>query len=233
MRLDKYLSESGFCSRSEAGKFVRGGRVTVDGEILRDPSKHIAETAVVTCDGHPIQWSRYQYIMLHKPTGYVSSTDDKGRTVMELLPPACIRLGMFPCGRLDIDTTGLLLVTNDGPGAHDWLSPRHHVTKTYAFTCAAPLTESAIGQMEAGLSLGDFTSQPAKVELVTPQSGEITITEGKFHQIKRMFQAVDNEITSLKRLRFGTLVLDEALEPGQWRYLTEEEIAALQAVREK
>lgn len=233
MRLDKYLSESGYCSRSEAGKLVRSGRITVDGAVLRDPSKHIAETAAVACDGHPIQWSRYQYIMLHKPTGYVSSTEDKGRTVMELLPPACIRLGMFPCGRLDIDTTGLLLVTNDGPGAHDWLSPKHHVAKTYAFTCASPLTEPAIQQMEAGLLLGDFTSQPAKVTLDTPTSGQITITEGKFHQIKRMFQAVDNEITALKRLRFGPLVLDEALTPGQWRYLTADEIEALQAVRER
>lgn len=233
MRLDKYLSESGFCSRSEAGKYVRSGRVTVDGAVVKDPSKHIAETAAVACDGHSVQWSRYQYIMLHKPTGYVSSTEDKGRTVMELLPPACIRLGMFPCGRLDIDTTGLLLITNDGPSAHDLLSPRHHVAKTYAFTCATPLSESAIQQMETGLALGDFTSQPAKVKLDTPQSGEITITEGKFHQIKRMFHAVDNTITSLKRLRFGTLVLDEALEPGQWRYLTEEEIGALQAIREK
>lgn len=233
MRLDKYLSESGFCSRSEAGKLVRSGRVTVDGAAVRDPSKHIAETAEVLCDGKPVLWSRYQYIMLHKPAGYVSATEDRGRTVMDLLPPACTRLGMFPCGRLDIDTTGLLLVTNDGPGAHDWLSPKHHVTKTYAFTCASPLSEQARAQMEAGMELGDFTSQPAKVVLDTPQSGEITITEGKFHQIKRMFHGVDNEILTLKRLRFGPLELDAALEPGQWRYLTEDEVQALQAVREK
>ena len=233
MRLDKYLSESGIFSRSEAGKAIRSGRIAVDGTVLRDPSKHIAETASVTCDGKPVVWSKYQYIMLHKPAGYVSATEDKGRTVMDLLPPACSRLGMFPCGRLDIDTTGLLLITNDGPGAHNWLSPKHHVTKTYRFTCALPLPEEARLRMENGLELGDFTSQPATVHMDTPQSGEITITEGKFHQIKRMFTAVENEITSLKRVQFGPLVLDETLAEGQWRYLTAEEIRALQDVWKK
>lgn len=230
MRLDKYLSESGVFSRSEAGKAIRSGRILVDGELIRDPSRHIAETAQVLCDGRPVVWSRYQYIMLNKPAGYVSATEDKGRTVMDLVPPACTRLGMFPCGRLDIDTTGLLLITNDGPGAHNWLSPKHHVAKTYRFTCAQPLSEDARVRMEAGLELGDFTSQPAHVSLLTPQSGEITIVEGKFHQIKRMFSAVGNEITALQRIRFGPLELDEALEPGQWRYLTAEEIHALQSV---
>ena len=233
MRLDKYLSESGIFSRSEAGKAIRSGRITVDGSVLRDPSKHIPETASVTCDGKPVVWSRYQYIMLHKPAGYVSATEDKGRTVMDLVPPACSRLGMFPCGRLDIDTTGLLLITNDGPGAHNWLSPKHHVTKTYRFTCALPLSQEARSRMENGLELGDFTSLPASVHMDTPQSGEITITEGKFHQIKRMFDAVENEITSLKRVQFGPLVLDDALGPGQWRYLTAEEIRALQDVWKK
>ncbi|MBE6614270.1 MAG: rRNA pseudouridine synthase [Ruminococcaceae bacterium] len=230
MRLDKYLSESGIFSRSEAGKAIRSGRILVDGAPVKDPSKHIAETAQVLCDGKPVIWSKYQYIMLHKPAGYVSATEDKGRTVMDLVPPACVRLGMFPCGRLDIDTTGLLLITNDGPGAHNWLSPKHHVAKTYRFTCALPLSEEARLRMEAGLELGDFTSQPSQVELNAPTEGEITIVEGKFHQIKRMFAAVDNEITSLQRIRFGPLKLDESLEPGQWRYLTDEEIHALQTV---
>lgn len=230
MRLDKYLSESGIFSRSEAGKAIRSGRILVDGAPVKDPSKHITETAQVLCDGKPVIWSKYQYIMLHKPAGYVSATEDKGRTVMDLVPPACVRLGMFPCGRLDIDTTGLLLITNDGPGAHNWLSPKHHVAKTYRFTCALPLSEEARLRMEAGLELGDFTSQPSQVELNAPTEGEITIVEGKFHQIKRMFAAVDNEITSLQRIRFGPLKLDESLELGQWRYLTDEEIHALQTV---
>ncbi len=231
MRLDKYLSESGIFSRSEAGKAIRSGRIQVDDAVIRDPSLHIPETARVTCDGKAVIWSQYHYIMLHKPAGYVSATEDKGRTVMDLVPPSCKRLGMFPCGRLDIDTTGLLLITNDGPGAHNWLSPRHHVEKTYRFTCALPLTEEAQLRMENGLELGDFTSQPARIMMHEPQAGEITIMEGKFHQIKRMFAAVDNEITSLQRIRFGPLQLDPALEPGQWRYLTTEEIHALQSVQ--
>lgn len=230
MRLDKYLSESGIFSRSEAGKAIRSGRIQVADTVVKDPSRHIPETARVTCDGRPVVWSRYQYIMLHKPAGYVSATEDKGRTVMDLVPSACGRLGMFPCGRLDIDTTGLLLITNDGPGAHNWLSPKHHVAKTYRFTCALPLTEEGRIRMENGIALGDFTAQPAKITMTDPQSGEITIMEGKYHQIKRMFAAVGNEITSLQRISFGPLKLDSALEPGQWRYLTEEEIHALQDV---
>ena len=151
---------------------------------------------------------------------------------MDLLPPACVRLGMFPCGRLDIDTTGLLLITNDGPGAHVWLSPKRHVAKTYRYTCAIPLTEEARHRMENGMDLGDFTAQPAKINASDDYHGEITISEGKFHQIKRMFAAVGNEITALERIVFGPLVLDTTLEPGQWRYLREEEICALQKLCE-
>jgi len=233
MRLDKFLSESGLFSRSEAGRAIRGGRIRVDGTVIKDPAVHIAEAAQVFCDGQKVNWSRYQYIMLHKPAGYVSATEDRGRTVMDLLPPACTRLGMFPCGRLDIDTTGLLLITNDGPGAHIWLSPKRHVAKTYSYTCALPLTEDARLRMEDGMELGDFTAQPARVRCTGDCCGEITIAEGKFHQIKRMFAAVGNEITSLKRITFGPLELDAALEPGQWRYLTDAEIRALQEICKK
>ncbi|MBE6568941.1 MAG: rRNA pseudouridine synthase [Ruminococcaceae bacterium] len=231
MRLDKYLAESGLFSRSEAGRAVRGGRITVAGEVVKNPSVHIAEDAEVCCDGKRVYWTKYQYIMLNKPAGVVSATEDGGRTVMDLLPPACKRLDMFPCGRLDIDTTGLLLITNDGPGAHMWLSPKRHVTKTYRFTCDPALHEEAVEKLESGVGLGDFTSAPAKVNLYPDSlSGEISITEGKFHQIKRMFHGVGSEITSLERITFGPLVLDPALERGQWRYLTEEEIASLRAL---
>jgi len=231
MRLDKYCSQSGLLSRSEAGRAIRGGRITVNGEIIKDPSRHISEDAQVLLDGKKVCFSKYQYIMLHKPAGYVSATEDKGRTVMDLLPAFCTRLGMFPCGRLDIDTTGLLLITNDGPGAHVWLSPKHHVSKTYRFTCAHSLDDADVLAMETGMDLGDFTAQPAKLSLGENRCcGEITITEGKFHQIKRMFAAVENEITSLARQTFGPLTLDVSLEPGQWRYLTDAEIEALQSV---
>ncbi len=230
MRLDKYLGESGLLSRSEAGKAIRTGRIQVDGQVVKNPSLHISEDAQVLCDGVPVLWRQFHYIMLHKPAGYVSATEDHGPTVMDLLPPYCTRLDMFPCGRLDIDTTGLLLITNDGPSAHKWLSPKHHVPKTYHYTCRAPLSEDNRRLLESGVSLGDFTSLPATVAPETPTTGCITIVEGKFHQIKRMFAAVDNEITGLARLRFGPIELDPTLEPGQWRYLTDEEIAALMAV---
>ncbi len=230
MRLDKYLGESGLLSRSEAGKAIRAGRIAVDSVIVRDPSLHIREDAQVTCDGVPVLHRQFHYIMLHKPAGYVSATEDRGPTVLDLLPPYCARLDMFPCGRLDIDTTGLLLVTNDGSSAHKWLSPKHHVPKTYFYTCRESLSEDNRQKLESGVSLGDFTSLPATVVPESDTTGQITIVEGKFHQIKRMFGAVGNEITGLKRLRFGPIVLDDSLSPGQWRYLTDAEIAALLAV---
>ena len=231
MRLDKFLAESGLFSRSEAGRAVRAGRVAVGGEVVKNPSVHIPEDAEVFCDGQRVYWTKYQYIMLNKPVGVVSATEDGGRTVMDLLPPSCKRLDMFPCGRLDIDTTGLLLINNDGPGAHMWLSPKRHVTKTYRFTCVPALSEQGIAQLETGVDLGEFISAPAKLQMDAGNlSGTISITEGKFHQIKRMFHGVGSEITSLERIAFGPLTLDPALERGEWRYLTEAEITALQAL---
>ena len=232
MRLDKYLGESGLFSRKEAGIAVRAGRIAVDGAIVRDPSAHIAESACVTCDGKPVLWSRFQYIMLHKPTGVISASEegsgDRTPTVMSLLPEACRRLGMFPCGRLDKDTTGLLVITNDGQSAHKWLSPRRHVPKVYRYRCDPALTAEGQARMETGMDLGDFTSKPAVVHPDPDRlSGEITLTEGKFHQIKRMFHAAGSEITALERVTFGPLTLDSSLAPGEWRYLTEAEIHSL------
>lgn len=234
MRLDKYLAESGVFSRKEAGIAVRRGRIAVNGEIIRDPALHISETASVVCDGKPIVWSAYQYILLNKPVGYISASEesrnDKAPTVMSLLPESCKRLDMFPCGRLDKDTTGLLLITNDGPNAHRWLSPRHHVPKTYRYQCAPALSREGQSIMERGMEFSDFTAHPAVVRPDTTRtSGEIVLTEGKFHQIKRMFHAVGSEITSLERITFGPLSLDDSLAPGEWRYLTDAEIKALLA----
>ncbi len=233
MRLDKYLSGSGMFSRSEAGKVIRCGRITVNGEVVKNPAVHIDEnTAEVFFGKEPVIWTKYKYAMLNKPEGYISATDsspaDSGRTVMALLPPEFGRLGMFPCGRLDIDTVGLLLITNDGPSAHELLSPRHHVEKTYHFRCSVPLTEEMCAKLENGIEFSDFTSKPSRVVLfASGEEGEISVTEGKFHQIKRMFHAVGSEITFLERVKFGSLTLDRSLERGEWRYLTEAEIAAL------
>lgn len=233
MRLDKYLSGSGRFSRSEAGKVIRCGRITVNGEITKNPAVHIDEnTAEVFFGNEPVVWTKYKYAMLNKPEGYISATDsspaDSGRTVMSLLPPEFGRLGMFPCGRLDIDTVGLLLITNDGPSAHELLSPRHHVEKTYRFRCSVPITDEMHSRLENGIEFSDFTSKPCRVILDESRTeGEISVTEGKFHQVKRMFHAVGSEITFLERVKFGSLSLDPSLERGQWRYLTADEISAL------
>jgi len=233
MRLDKYLSGSGRFSRSEAGKVIRCGRITVNGEIVKNPAVHIDEnTAEVLFGDESVRWTKYKYAMLNKPEGYISATDsspaDSGRTVMSLLPPEFGRLGMFPCGRLDIDTVGLLLITNDGPAAHELLSPRHHVEKTYRFRCSVPLTEEMCAKLESGIEFSDFTSKPCRVMLFEGgDEGEISVTEGKFHQIKRMFHAVGSEITFLERVKFGSLKLDESLGRGEWRYLTDKEISDL------
>ena len=224
MRLDKFVSDSGLLSRTDASKAIRAGRVTVDGRTERDPSSKINEkTAVVTLDGVRLGYTEYRYIMLNKPENTVSTTDeDDEKSVMRLLPSEMRRLELFPCGRLDIDTVGLLIITNDGQTAHALLSPKHHCEKTYRFECL-PLPDGAKERLESGIKLSDFTSKPCSVTLDGRERGEITVTEGKYHQIKRMFHAVGSEITFLERVSFGGIELDRSLERGQWRELTEEE----------
>lgn len=227
MRLDKYLADSGFFSRREASDSVRRGKVTVNGNVQRDPSTKIDEhKALVTCDGKNIEYKRYRYIMLNKPSGYVSTTEDDPKSVMKLLPMEFRGMEMFPCGRLDIDTTGLLLIMNDGQTAHNLLSPKKHCEKTYRFTCR-PIDEKAAEKLEGGIELSDFTSKPCSLNMTDPEHGEITVTEGKYHQVKRMFHAVGSEILTLERIKFAGLALDPVLSPGQWRELTENEIFLL------
>ncbi|MBE6627164.1 MAG: rRNA pseudouridine synthase [Ruminococcaceae bacterium] len=224
MRLDKILSDSGLYSRKEAGDAVRRGRVTVDGIVCRDPGAKFDEnSACVVADGKQIGYVKFRYIMLNKPSDTVSTTEDDPKSVMKLLPLEYQKMDMFPCGRLDIDTLGLLLITNDGQTAHALLSPKHHCEKTYRFECL-PIDEDARVRLESGLELSDFVSKPCKVELSDPTHGEITVTEGKYHQVKRMFHAVGSEITYLERIRFAGLELDASLERGQWRELTEGEM---------
>ncbi len=230
MRLDKFLTHTGKVTRSEGGKLIRRGAVTVDGEVCKDPAIHIDPDAQqITLCGELLTHAQFTYLMLNKPAGYVSATDDpRQTTVLELLPKELQRRNLFPCGRLDKDTVGLLLLTNDGALAHRLLSPRHHVTKTYAFHCASPLTAQA--EMEQGVTLEDgYQTLPCKLTLSSPTQGTITVTEGKYHQIKRMFEAFDNKITYLERIAFASIPLDPNLERGQYRPLTETEIAILQA----
>lgn len=230
MRIDKFLTHTGRATRTEAGRLLRQGAVTVDGVPVKSASAHIdPETQVVALHGQVIPYQVYTYLMLHKPDGYISATDDpRQKTVLELLPPELQRIGLFPCGRLDRDTVGLLILTNDGALSHRLLSPRHHVKKTYAFTCERPFSQ--VAQMEQGVTLEDgYVTLPCKVTMQAPTQGEITLTEGKYHQIKRMFEAFDNRITSLCRIRFGGIDLDPALPCGDYRPLTEAELALLRS----
>ena len=228
MRLDKYLTSDGTLSRSEAQKLIRRGEVVVGGVVVRDPAAHVDEaSAGVTVSGRPLVWRRYRYVMLNKPAGYVSATEDAGPTVMDLLPPEFTKLGLAPCGRLDRDTVGLLLITNDGAAAHRLLAPKSHVAKRYRYTLTAPLTEDGAAAIRAGVDLGDFVTKEAKLFPESGIEGEIEITEGKFHQVKRMFHAVGTEIASLERVAFGALTLDPALPRGAWRELTPGEIEGI------
>jgi 16S rRNA pseudouridine516 synthase len=228
MRLDKFLSETGAATRREAAKAARKGRIEVNGATERDVARQIDPASdKVKFDGEEIQYRRFTYIMLNKPDGYVSATEDgKDKTVLELLPERLRRPDLFPCGRLDKDTTGLMLLTDNGGLAHRLLSPKRHVEKKYRFECASEVSEDERLQLETGLVLADgYLTKPAKVELdVGRKSGIITLHEGKYHQIKRMFGAANgNRITCLERIEFGPLSLDPELPRGGWRYLTPEE----------
>ena len=225
MRLDKLLSECGIATRSEAAKACRAGAVTVNGEVARKSDLHVdPDRDVVVYCGRPVSYRKFVYLMLNKPDGYISATEDgKDPVVTELLPPEYRRMGLFPCGRLDKHTLGLMLLTNDGALSHKLLAPKSHVTKSYGFRVRLPLKEEELARLEEGVDIGGYLTRPCKVEMQTPTEGVIFITEGKYHQIKRMMEAVDNRITALERLTFGPLTLDPSLERGEWRALTEEE----------
>ncbi len=231
MRLDKFLSVTATATRSEAGKAARAGRITVNGVPVRradatvDPARD-----VVTYNGERVIYKPYRYVLLNKPDGYVSATEDgRDPTVLELLPPVYTALGLFPCGRLDKHTLGLMLLTNDGDLSHRLLSPRRHVTKCYAFRCKFPLTKEECERFREGLVLEDgYETKPADILLHEDgKSGIITLVEGKYHQIKRMLEALHNQITYLERISFGPLTLPEDLARGEWRELAPEEEAAL------
>ena len=232
MRIDKLLSELGIASRKEAAKVAKSGGIIVDGVAVRDVSKHIdPERSQVIYLGREVVYQKYTYVMLNKPTGYVSATDDKSLPyVTELLPEELRRRELFPVGRLDRDTVGLMILTNNGVLAHSLLSPKHHVTKEYYFTAAEPLRAGAEEHFKNGVTLADgYECKPAELYLSEDRrEGRIVLTEGKYHQIKRMIAAQDNRVTSLERISFGGIKLDGALSRGEWRYLTKEEIIILE-----
>lgn len=232
MRLDKFLCEMNIGSRSQVKTLIKQGTVTVNGQKAVSPEQKIDPKQDSVCfKGEPLNYRAFEYFMLNKPAGYVTATEDKReKTVMELLPDGH-RSDLFPVGRLDKDTEGLLLITNDGDLAHRLLAPRKHVDKTYLVDIAASLTPDRIQALADGVDIGEKNlTRPAKVKVISEKQIELTIHEGKFHQVKRMLQAVDNQVLHLKRLTFGPLILDPQLQPGQCRFLTEQEIATLNTI---
>ncbi len=232
MRLDKFLVAANVCSRSVAKKQVRAGAVTVNGAAVRSSDINIDEYADKVCFcGKTVLYRKYTYITLNKPAGVVSATEDtRERTVLDLLPSDVRTSGMFPCGRLDKNTLGLVLLTDNGELGHKLLAPKSHVAKVYRFKSKFPVSEADAKRFEGGLTLEDgYETKPAKMQLDEDGTGGlITLVEGKYHQIKRMLEALDNKITYLERISFGPLTLDETLSRGEWRYLTEDEIEALE-----
>lgn len=231
IRLDKYLADMGLGTRTEVKKDIKKGRISVNGEIIKNPEYKIdTQTDAVLADGKEIAYEELIYYMLNKPQGVVSATEDRrDKTVLDLISEKK-RKDLFPVGRLDKDTEGLLLITNDGELAHNLLAPKKHVDKKYFVRLKAPLSEENRKRLEEGVDIGeDKLTLPAQVFVLNEErdEAEIIIREGKFHQIKRMFHAVGNEVVFLKRLSMGSLVLDEALLPGEYRLLTPQEIERL------
>ena len=229
IRLDKLLAASGAGTRSEVKNFIRKGRVTVNGTVCKNAdSKADAESDVICLDGQPVFYSEFEYHVLYKPAGCVTAARDaRYETVMDYITSAR-KKDLFPVGRLDLDTEGLLLITNDGDLAHRLLAPGKHVDKTYFARVQGEVTPEDIARFQDGLDIGeDRPTMPAVLEILSV--GEIsevyvTIQEGKFHQIKRMFAAVGKTVLYLKRLRMGSLVLDPALQAGESRLLSQKEI---------
>lgn len=226
-RLDKFLADAGMGTRSEAKNMIRKKSVTVNGMPAKGPEQKIDETSdVIAVNGKPIAHRGFVYYLLHKPAGYVSATKDNlFPTVMELVPKGD---DLFPVGRLDKDTEGLLLITNDGELAHRLLSPRRHVDKTYLAVLDKPAEDEDIAKFETGVDIGDDDlTLPARLEILPENRVLLTIHEGRFHQVKRMFHAVGKEVVYLKRLSMGPVKLPEDLEKGKYRELLKDEVNLL------
>ena len=237
MRLDKFLVACAVGSRTEVKNFLKAGRVTVNGKKEKSAKLQINEERdEIRFDGQVLEYEEFVYYMMNKPQGVISATEDsKHRTVLDLLDDLARTKEVFPVGRLDIDTHGLLLLTNDGQLAHALLSPKRHVDKTYLAHVEGIMTQEDVETFVKGIPLKDFTCQPAKLEIVSVNLVKnqslvrVTIAEGKFHQVKRMVAYCGKEVVDLQRLTMGTLALDENLERGEWRRLTKEELEELLA----
>lgn len=239
MRIDKMLANLGFGSRKDVKQLLKSGVVQINNTVIKDSKMHVdPENDVVSLNGEVVEYRQFIYLMMNKPSGVISATEDsKDETVIDLLEMSDVVFEPFPVGRLDKDTEGLLLLTNDGQLAHRLLSPKKHVPKMYYAVIDGVVTEADVEAFKQGVTLDDgYVTKPGELNIL--KSGirseiELTITEGKFHQVKRMFQAVDKRVVYLKRMTMGPLKLDEDLELGEYRELTEEEIEQLLNYQQK
>lgn len=230
-RLDKFLCDQNIGTRSQVKSLIQKGLVKVNGEVVKKPELKISGQDKVLYQGSILSGEEYVYYMFHKPAGIITATEDnRQETVIDYFKEEPCK-NLYPVGRLDKDTEGLLLITNDGELGHRLLSPRHHIPKTYYVRLSYSISEDEITILEQGVDIGEKRlTLPAKIELIDATSVYITITEGKFHQIKRMFEVVNNKVVYLKRISMGNLQLDETLEVGQFRKLTIEEIEYLKSL---
>ena len=226
MRLDKFFSSTGTLSRSECQKSLKCCRIAVNGEIVKKGDFKVdPEADVVTLDGNKIIYRKFTYIVVNKPEGVVSATEDsRDKTVIDLLPDNLRKLNLFPCGRLDKDTLGLVILTDDGISAHNALSPKRHVEKKYLFRTADNVSDDDVMAIENGIMLSDgYVTKPCKIEMLGKDEGYIYLTEGKYHEIKRMFGARKNKIVYLERIKFSEIEIGD-IDRGEWRFMTDEEI---------
>lgn len=227
MRLDKFLAENTGLTRSQAGKALRAGLVTVNGEIEKNSAAKISEDDLICYDGEPLSWvDEGQYFMLYKPQGYICSHDDGEYPTVFSFFDYPLNSRLHCAGRLDVDTTGLVLLTDDGQWSHRITSPKHHCEKTYLVTLADPIEDHYAAEFEKGILLrGEKTATlPAQLEILDDYNANLTISEGRYHQVKRMFAALGNKVVALHRWRIGDVVLDENLQEGECRPLTAQEI---------
>ncbi|MCC8466363.1 MULTISPECIES: 16S rRNA pseudouridine(516) synthase RsuA [Photorhabdus] len=230
MRLDKFLSQQLGISRNDVGRELRAGRITVDDEIVKTGAYKLTPEQQVMFDGSLLEQQQGpRYFMLNKPQGYVCSTDDPINPTVLYFIDEPVAHKLHTAGRLDMDTTGLVLLTDDGQWSHRITSPKHHCKKTYLVTLECPVAAETADKFLAGVQLnGEKTvTKPAQLEILEPQVARLTISEGRYHQVKRMFAAVGNRVTSLHRERIGEIILAPELEPGEYRSLTEQEIASV------
>ncbi|WP_273851116.1 pseudouridine synthase [Guptibacillus spartinae] len=232
MRLDKLLANMGYGTRKEVKKLLKTGVVRVDEEVTKDAKQHVdPEANHVTVYEETVEYREFIYLMMNKPAGVISATEDEEETVIDILIPEDQVFEPFPVGRLDKDTEGLLIITNDGKLAHHLTSPKHHVPKTYFARIKGVVTEEDVRSFEKGVTLDDgYETKPGELAILhagEESEIELTIHEGKFHQVKRMFEAVGKKVIYLQRIQMGDIHLDRDLEPGEYRELTEEEVTIL------